>query len=169
MRRLYFLLPDLDAAGAAVDRLLLARVAERHIHLIAREGTPLGNLPAAGLAQTSDLIPAIERGLGLGGVTGTLAGLLAIAVPGGAVVSAGALVLSLALAGSAVGAWVSSMIGVSVESPRLKPFEQAIEQGSLLMLVDVPAARADEIGALVASVHPQARHGGIDPDIPSFP
>lgn len=169
MKRLYFLVPDPATASSMVDELLLARVPEKHIHVVAREGTSLGNLPEAGLAQKSDLIPAIERGIGLGGVTGTLAGLVAIAVPGGAVVSAGAIVLSLALAGSAVGAWVSSMIGVSVQSPRLRPYEQAIEQGQLLMMIDAPAERIDEIGAMVERLHPQAQAQGVDPHIPAFP
>jgi hypothetical protein len=166
---MYFLVPDPGTASAIVDELLLARVPEKHIHVLAREGTPLGNLPEAGLAQKTDLIPAVERGLGLGGATGTLAGLVAIAVPGGAVVSAGAIVLSLALAGSAVGAWVSSMIGVSVNSRRLQPYEHEIEQGALLMMVDVPAARVAEIEQMIERLHPGARPEGVEPDIPAFP
>jgi hypothetical protein len=35
MRRLYFLLPDLAVTRTVVDELLLARVEERHIHIIA--------------------------------------------------------------------------------------------------------------------------------------
>lgn len=169
MRRLYFLVPDIATAHSIVDELLLARLAEKHIHVIAREGTPLGNLPEAGLAQKTDLIPAIERGLGFGGATGTLAGLVAIAIPGSAVISAGALVVALAVTGTALGAWISSMIGISVESPRLKPYEQAIEGGQLLMMVDVPAPRVSEIEALIALHHPDARPEGIEPDIPAFP
>ncbi len=46
MRRLYFLLPNLDVTHKVVDELLLARIEERHIHVIAKEGTPLQDLPA---------------------------------------------------------------------------------------------------------------------------
>ena len=169
MRRLYFLVPDVAVAHAVVDDLLLARLTERQIHVIAREGTPLGNLPEAGLAQKTDLIPAIERGVGLGGVTGTLAGLVAIAIPGAAVVSAGALVLALALAGGAAGAWISSMIGVSVDSPRLKPYEGAIQEGQILMMIDVPVERVQEIEQRIAVQHPSARDQGIEKAIPAFP
>lgn len=169
MRRLYFLIPDVPTAKKIVDDLLLARVLERHIHVIAREDTPLGELPEAGLAQRTDLIPAIERGLGYGGATGMLAGLLVIAIPGAAVVSAGALVVALAFAGSAMGAWISSMVGMSIDSPRLKPFEQAIQAGQLLMMVDVDAERVDETIALIQGHHPEARPEGVETDIPAFP
>ncbi len=169
MRRLYFLVPDLVMAHAIVDDLLLARLTERQIHVIAREGTALGNLPEAGLAQKTDLIPAIERGIGLGGVTGTLAGLVAVAIPGAAVVSAGAMVLALALAGGATGAWISSMIGVSVDSPRLKPYEDAIAQGQILMMIDVPAARVAELEQAIRERHPGARDQGVEAAIPAFP
>ena len=73
MRRIYFLVPDLETAGTVTDELLLARIEERHIHVIASEGTELGDLPKASLLQTSDVIPAVERGLAVGGVTGILA------------------------------------------------------------------------------------------------
>ena len=57
MRRLYFLLPNLSATHKVVDELLLARVTEKQIHVIAREGTELGDLPEASLIQKSDFIP----------------------------------------------------------------------------------------------------------------
>ncbi len=84
-------------------------------------------------------------------------------------VSAGVLVVSLAIAGFATGAWISSMIGVSVDSPRLKPYEQAIAAGELLMMVDVPVERVDEIQALIRKHHPQVQPEGTEPDIPAFP
>ena len=169
MRRLYFLVPHAELAHAIVDALLLERIEERRIHVIAREGTPLGNLPEAGLAQKSDLIPAIERGIGLGGATGTLAGLVAIAIPGAVVISAGALVLSLALAGGTLGAWLSAMIGVSVDSPRLAPYAEAVDRGQLLLMVDVPKIRVDAITQRIAALFPEVRTEGTEPDIPAFP
>ena len=75
MRRLYFLLPDLATARTVVDELLLARIEERHIHVIAKEGCTLEDLPEASLLQKSDFVPAVERGIALGGATGALAGL----------------------------------------------------------------------------------------------
>ena len=41
MRRIYFLLPTIEVARKVVDDLLLARIDEHHIHVIAKEGKPM--------------------------------------------------------------------------------------------------------------------------------
>ena len=41
MRRLYFLVPSVESARAIVDDLLLARLQEQHIHVLARADTPM--------------------------------------------------------------------------------------------------------------------------------
>lgn len=56
MRRIYFLVPDLDTTRKIVDELLLARVEERHIHIVAKSNIPLENLPEA----TFLFVPALE-------------------------------------------------------------------------------------------------------------
>ena len=77
--------------------------------------------------------------------------------------------LLIGLAGAGVGAWVSSMIGISTPSSRLTEFEKAIEAGPLLMMVDVPKDRVDDITTLVRSHHPEAHIEGTEPVIPAFP
>jgi hypothetical protein len=61
------------------------------------------------------------------------------------------------------------MIGVSVPSSRLNEFENSIKQGKLLMMVDVPKARVDDITDLVKQHHPEAIIEGAEPVIPAFP
>ena len=171
MRRLYFLLPDINSAKAIVDELLLARIEERHIHIAAADHHALleANLPEAGLLQESDFVPAVERGVAIGGATGILAGIAAIAIPGVGIALGGGAILGIGLAGAGLGAWVSSMIGISVPSSRLSEFESAIEEGQLLMMVDVPKAKVDSITELVRSHHPEAHVEGTEPVIPAFP
>ena len=169
MRRIYFLLPDVDVARKVVDELLLARIAENHIHVIAKEGTAMGDLPEASLAQKSDVFPAFERGIAVGGATGILAGLAAVTFPPAGLVLGGGAVLGIALAGTGFGALMSTMIGVSAPNTRHKQFEDAIQNGELLMLVDVPKARVEEIEALVKSHHSDADIEGTEPTIPAFP
>lgn len=169
MRRLYFLLPNTDVARDVVNELLLARVEERHIHILAREGVALGDLPEASLLQKSDFVPAVERGLAVGGATGAVAGIAAMTFPPAGLVLGGGAVLGIALAGAGVGAWVSGMIGSDAPNTQLKEFESAIEKGELLMMVDVPKARVDEIDALIIRTHPESEIEGTEPTIPPFP
>jgi hypothetical protein len=169
MRRIYFLLPNVKTARTIVDELLLARIEWRHVHVLARHDIELEDLPEATLAQKSDLLPSLARGAAAGGVSGMLAGLVALAFPPAGLTIAGGAVVAMTLAGAGFGSWVSSMIGVDVPNTRLKQFEQAIERGELLMMVDVPAARVDEIEAMVKRHHADADIEGTDPTIPAFP
>lgn len=167
MRRLYFLLPDTRVAHKVVDELLLARVPEKHLHVIAAPGIDLGDLPEATLAQKSDFVPAMERGVALGGATGVVAGLVALALPG--VVVAGGALLAMGLLGAGMGAWLGGMIGMDANNTHVKQFQSAIEKGEVLMLIDVGKERVGEIETLVKKHHPDADFEGTEPTIPAFP
>lgn len=169
MRRLYFLLPSLSMTNQVVDELLLKRIDDHHIHVVAKEGIPLGDLPEANLLQKSDFIPAVERGLAVGGITGMLAGLAAITFPPAGLVLGGGAVLGTSLAGAGVGAWVAGMIGVDVRNTQIDRFQSALEKGEILVMVDVPKDRVGAIEELVHSHHPQVEMGGTEPHIPAFP
>ena len=171
MRRLYFLIPDVNSAKTIVDELLLARIEARHIHIAAKDHHALvtSDLPEANLLQESDFVPAVERGLAIGGATGILAGVAAVALPGVGLALGGGAILGIGLAGAGVGAWVSGMIGISAPSSRLTDFESAINEGQLLMMVDVPKADVEKITGLVKNHHPEAHVEGTEPVIPAFP
>jgi hypothetical protein len=163
------MLPNISSARTVVDELLLKRIASEHIHVIAREGTDLGDLPEAGLFQKSDFIPAIGRGLAVGGITGILMGAAMASFPVAEFNLGYAAILSAALAGAAIGAWVSSMIGVDVPNRQIHQFEQAINAGKILMMIDIPTTRVTEIETIVYGHHPAAAAGGTEPHIPAFP
>ena len=169
MRRIYFLVPDVSTTKRIVDELLLARIDDRHIHVIAKSGTPMEDLPEANLFQKSDFIPAVERGLALGGSVGILAGLVAVTLPASAPMLAGGVLLMATLSGAGIGAWAGGMIGVSVGNTRIKQFEDAIEAGQLLLLADVPKSRVEEIEERVKQHIPQVEIEGTEPTIPAFP
>jgi hypothetical protein len=171
MRRLYFMIPSIDSAKTIVDELLLARIEQRHIHIAAADHHALveANLPEANLLQESDFVPAVERGLAIGGATGILAGVAAVALPGVGLALGGGAILGIGLAGAGLGAWVSSMIGISAPSSRLTEFEDAIKEGGLLMMVDVPKTQVDEITDMIKKHHPEAEIEGTEPVIPAFP
>ncbi len=169
MKRIYFLVPDIATTKKIVDELLLARIEERHIHVLAKRGTPLEDLPEANLLQKSDFIPAVEQGLALGGSSGMLAGLVAVALPPASTVIAGGVLLATTIAGAGVGAWISGMVGMSVGNRQTKAFEDAIEAGELLVLADVPSERVEEIEEKVALHLPAVAIEGTEPRVPAFP
>jgi len=79
------------------------------------------------------------------------------------------IVLGSALVGGLFGAWVSSMVGCAVPNSRLKEFQQAIDDGKLLLMVDVPEYRVGDIRDLLHRRHPEGEDRGIDPHVPVFP
>lgn len=168
-RRLYFLLPDLRSANVIHNELLLARIEERHMHVLAKEGVPLDGLPEANLLQKSDLIHGLQMGMYIGGVMGmflsTLAMSMGMIVPGLEIRS----VISLVFGGACFGSFAASLIAVNVGNTRLKDFQSEIARGRILFMVDVPIVRLDEIRTLISGQHPEADMRGIDPRIPAFP
>ena len=98
---------------------------------------------------------------------GIAAGLVAIALPG--VVIAGGALLAMGLAGAGMGAWLGGMIGMDVENTHIKQFESAIQEGQILVLVDVPKDRVDDIQSSVKKHHSDADFEGTEPTIPAFP
>ena len=72
--RIFYLAPDIPCARHLMDDLLLARVEERHIHVLARRGAPMDGLHEASVLQKSDLVHGAQMGLLLGAVLGCALG-----------------------------------------------------------------------------------------------
>ncbi|MEO7400331.1 MAG: DUF1269 domain-containing protein [Polaromonas sp.] len=169
-RRIYWLIPDVESARKTVNDLLVARVPVQHIHCFGREGMNLAGLHPASVFQTTDVIYAAELGLLIGATIGVTAGVLvAMYYPLGFQSLQWGVVAILGVLGALLGAWSSSLIGISVPSHRLKRFEAAIERGEVLLMVDVSSLQVREIEDLLRASHPEARLEGEDPDTPVFP
>jgi hypothetical protein len=168
-RRLYFVLPDVRSAELTVRDLLLARIEIGHIHCLAKRGTSLGELPEATVLQKTDLAHGIETGIALGGLAGVIGAAVALVFPPEGSNFSPALLLAGGLGGALFGAWAAGMAGAGVPNSRLRVFHSAVEAGAVLLMVDVPFARAEEIQVLVKARHPEAVPGGTEPTIPAFP
>lgn len=168
-KRIYWLLPDVVSAKRTMDDLLVNRVEHRHIHFVARDGMDMTGLHEANLFQTSDIVHAAEMGLMIGGAVGVVAGVVVAMFPIVGDTPQWGLVGVLAVLGAVFGAWASSMIGSSAPNSRLKPFEADIADGKIVLIVDVPRGRCEEIETLLRSSHPEARFAGMDPAVPAFP
>ncbi|HZN26702.1 MAG TPA: DUF1269 domain-containing protein [Burkholderiales bacterium] len=168
-RRLYFVLPDVQSARTMLNDMLLARIECRHIHFLAARGALPPDLPEASVLQKTDIVHGAQLGLIIGAVVGALAGGLLVMFPPEGVTLKLMAVLMLALGGALFGLWASSMVASAVPNSRLKAFQPAIDSGKVLMMVDVPMRRVQEICDLVARRHPEAASGGFEPTIPAFP
>lgn len=169
-RRIYWLLPDVESARRTMDDLLLARIDYRNIHFVAREDVDMRGLHPAGVFETSDVVRAAEMGLIVGASVGALlGGLVAVHYPIVGDEPQWGIAAALAVAGALFGTWTSTMIGVSIPSKRLERFAPAIEAGQVLLMVDVPMWRAEQVEARLKALHPEAHLEGTEPDIPAFP
>lgn len=168
-RRLYFLLPSVESARQSADDLLMARIEDRHMHFLAKRGTDLGELHEASYLQKSDMVHGAERGLAIGGACGLVIGVMMILWPPEGITLQLVAVLISTLFGAFLGAWISTMVGSAVPNSRLKSFSEDIERGKILLMVDVPHSRVEEICELIGRRHPEALARGMEPTIPAFP
>ncbi len=168
-RRLYFLLPDVKRAHELFRELLLARIDDRHIHFLAKEGLALGDLPEATLLQRSDAVHGLGVGLVVGGATGALAGVVALIFPPSGLVMGLGVILITSLTGAIMGIWVSGMIASDVPNTHLAPFTADLARGKVLAIVDVPKETMDELTGHIRKHLPRVEMRGHDPTIPAFP
>ncbi len=161
MKRLYFLVPDLDTTCELVDELKGVGIAESDIHVVARDHDALqaAHLPEAGPLVSSDIVHALGRGVALGGSAGLVAGLTAVSFPPTGLVLGGGAILAMSAFGAGIGAWASSLIGVSVPDDGIRHYEKEVENGAFLMLVDVPAPRVADTSDLIRRLHPDVAIG----------
>jgi hypothetical protein len=168
-RRLYFVLPDLGSAIRTANDLLLARVEDRHMHFLAKRGMSLGELHEANIFQKTDVRHSLQLGFILGGCAGFLVGIyIYMTPPEGANLQLVTILIATVI-GALFGAWAASMIGISTPNSALKRFETEMGEGRVLLMVDVPKDRVDEIQAMVHRSHPEASDHGLEPTIPAFP
>lgn len=169
MRRMYVTLPDVASARGVANDLLLARIEDRHMRFLARRGTDLGELNEASYFQKTDAIHGAFVGLVIGGALGALVGAVLVNYPPRGVSLEMVAVLVAAIVGAILGVWVATMVGLQVPNSRLRHFEKELEDGRVLLMLDVPARRFDEVREIIARKHPEAIDRGHEPTVPAFP
>ncbi len=167
--RMYVTVPDLPSARQLANDLLLARIEDRHMHFLARRGTDLGELHEASYLQKTDTVHGAFVGLVVGGLMGVLVGLLLVSFPPGGISIQLVAVLIAAIVGAALGTWAASMVGLQVPNSRLKGFDKDLEQGKILLMLDVPQGRYEQVREIISRTHPEADDRGNEPTVPAFP
>ncbi len=168
-RRLYFMLPDVPSARKVLDTLLLARIEERYMHFHAKEGVLLPDMPEASFVQKTDLIHGMESGMVIGAGAGLLGGILLVLFPPEGLRLEVFAILATAFGGGVFGTWASGMAAAAIPNSRLKQFQEGIDRGQVLLMVDVPLRKVGDIEDLIERSNPSAKFGGLEPHIPAFP
>lgn len=145
--RCVFSTPDLPTAQSAMHAARKVGVDDKDLSLIAREDIELDKIADHRLVDHNDSNPAAVRGIGLGGGTGLLLGLIAVAVPPLGLTLAG--VGAMTVAGAAMGAWTGALVGFDVPDAVSRAFEKQIKAGHILVVVD---AEADQVATARAAV-----------------
>jgi len=170
-RRLYFILPDVEISRKVEDDLLLARISVHEMHFLAKRGTDLHDLPEASQLQKTDIVHGFQVGMFSGAVGGAITGLVIYLLRDfiGMQLEIG-IVLVLFLVGGIYGGLTAGLfIGSSTPNVKLKRFQQSMEGGHILLMVDVAKDRVDEIRNIVHQHFPEAEDYGEDHTIPAFP
>ncbi|MGM0450093.1 MAG: DUF1269 domain-containing protein [Pseudomonadota bacterium] len=162
MKRLCFLSPDETNTRHLVNDLQANGIPEERIYVVAREGVQLEGLPDAG-QESDDFLPAYLRGVAIGGAGGLIAGLLAMAMPVPALPVSAISVLLFGLYGAGFGGLLAGLAGASYHSSRLSAFEPALEQGKLLVIVELPRHEITHYTALVRNLYPEVEVIGPEP------
>jgi len=161
MRRVYVLMPTEDSCRLLVEELEAADTPPGQLHAIAGLAHDLKDLPAASVWQRTELAQGIEWGMGLGGAAGLLGGLLAVAFPPAGIVLGGGALLAGTAAGAGFGALVSALLGSQEHNHKLDSFQRALAAGQILLMVDVPRRREEEVKATIRKHHPEAEIGSV--------
>jgi hypothetical protein len=167
--RMYVTLPDVQSARRLADDLLLARIEDRHMHFLARRGTDLGELHEANYLHKTDAVHGAVVGMLIGAGLGAALGAAILNFPPAHVTIEMGVVLVSTIVGSGLGMWMASMVGLQVPNSRLKAFEPDIAAGKVLLMLDVPSGRYEEVRDIIARTHPEAIDGGNEPTVPAFP
>jgi hypothetical protein len=168
-RRLYYMLPNVTTARAELDELLLARIEERHIRFMAKDGTLPDDMPDCSFLLKTDLIHGAQLGVIIGAIVGLCAGIFLVMFPPEGLTLRTATILLVALGGALFGGWASGMNAAAIPNKKLEQYAERIEQGQVLMMVDVPVRRMKEIEEMIAKRHPDFNFGGEDPPMLAFP
>lgn len=159
MQRLYFLTPDLDTTVNIAKELSELGLTKREVHVTGRDWQHLEEqgLNNATLRQTSDVVHAAGRGAKFGVPLGCLLGVVVYFSLGEGWGPWGiaAIIAGMGVFGGLFGIWTSTMVGVSVHDVKIDKYEDEIENGAFLMMVDVANQREDEIYSIIHRHHPE--------------
>jgi hypothetical protein len=160
-RRLYFMLPNVESAKSALKEMLRASIDIGKIQFLGKRDELPPELPEASVFQKTDIMHAAKIGILIGGAIGLVCGGAAVLFPPDGLVFELITIPLGALLGALIGMWTASMAGSAVPNTKLEVFQPEIEQGKVLMIVEVLQRQVEEICARVCQ-NPNAALRGLE-------
>lgn len=162
MKRLYFLAPNIKSTQSIVHELHEKGITDDDIHVVGKDHASLAkaHIHEAGLLETTDVTHAMHQGAKYGALVGFTGGILAAIFLPISLLFKFVTLIGLTMFGTAFGTWASSLVGISIPEPGVEKFQDDVDHGDLLMLVDVEVDREQEVMQLIRRHHPEARIGG---------
>ena len=136
-QRVVFSIGSIEQARAAADAAVAAGVERERVHFIARPAIEKQLIPDRLKLADSDFKPAAMRGLLIGAVIGLVVALIVQAVVGRFAVWSTVLGVLL---GAAVVMFSASLMGAATEDPIRRGFQDRIDRGDILLVLDVEDA-----------------------------
>ena len=157
-RRIFFAFPEPRQARSAVNELLAAGIARTDIHAVALDPQTVADLPPANVEQRRDRTWRLETAYWQANLALffiALVGLLAALYAGKPI-----------LAMFALGIMVLTFITgerFAVRLPHAHLDEQSVplHHGEVVLMVDVPESRVQDVAQVVSRRHPEVGVGGV--------
>jgi len=158
LRRLFFLLPDEAQGSALVADLGAAGIGREHLHAVTGGGRLLEQFPPATARQQRDSVWQLQQWLWFGNLA-----LFPLAALGLALALYFGLTLTALAAAAVMVAAVTAGVVFTYHMPEthLGEFNIALGHGEIVLMVDVPKRRANEIAQLIRRRHPEAEASGV--------
>jgi hypothetical protein len=169
MRRLYYLTENINSAEKLSDCLHAKGIADRNFHVYGKDKAQIvkRHLKATTPLYELDIIRSGERGT----LAGFFVGAIVIAVLMAVTNFAQSLHWGWIVGGVALftlfGAWIGGLIGVSTKNYKTKKFQNNIEAGQFLLIIDVNMSQSKLVKAIVAEQFDDIKRAGEDTTIVS--
>ncbi|GAA3945692.1 hypothetical protein [Allohahella marinimesophila] len=163
MKRMYYIAPDLERVSSVSEDLHAHGITDAHFNVVSANDAALDeqHIHGATFLRRLDVIHSMERGL-LGGV---LLGVIIVLclqffTTFGSTMSLG-IQAAIVLFFSCAGTWIGGMGGIGTEHYKIRPFHDAVAEGKLLLMVDVPKKLEPTIRKLMAKKHRDVKLAGV--------
>lgn len=162
--RIYLIVPNIEKTAEILKNLWERKTMVDGIHIVVKDFDQVGTkqLLESGLFKTTDVAGALLRGAISGGLLGMIVGFILTRYPPEEFSFGIGSTIALSIFGTLFGAWASSLIGVSILNPTVEKIKKATEAGSLIMLIDLPKSKENEVTSFIKSYYPETTFCEID-------